>query len=154
MAIIKEHERVVQRTKDILRYRYFLTVVLRSWRVLRQLDKSMEKIVISDFNVLARYNRSHILPLVGINSNRKYNSTPHYHAIALSEHPLSIECLERYDTHQSVQLQSYDNHVRGIVYTSLKHESVGRSTFHPRDRRSRCKNHTCDIATKVRQALK
>lgn len=154
MGIREEHHRIVEETKDILRYRYFLTVTLRSWKVLKQLDKSMEKIAISDFNVLARYNRSHILPLLGLNSDTKYNPTPHYHAICLSERPLSVECLERFKTHLSVQLKPYSHHISGVIYTSLKHEGVGKTTFHPRSSKSGCKSHTCDVATKVRQALR
>ena len=144
---------LIERTSDCLSYRYFLTVTLDTKP---SNDQEMERIIIRDFRKLARKNQSHILPIVGY--DRWRTTAAHYHAIVLSERPISFVWLKTY--HKSKSALDYseynhtplttDNKSRCLQYTVSKnspntHDLLNCALFHPRDRRMPCSANECHI---------
>ena len=145
--LIRDNTKLIEGTAEILPYRYFLTVCYRNWGVTQ--FKSMQQLARTDLFILSRRNKSHIQPIVGINTDK--TRAPHHHSILLSEKPLSVECFKSFDTHQSIDIKPYSHSVNGIVYCAMKHEHYPMTLIHPRDKRAGCNCNACSIANHIRR---
>lgn len=136
------YETLVRESKELFPYHYFLTTVFESWDIVDRLGKDIHEIALTDSKILARYSKSHLYPLIGVNTDRKRNC--HYHNVLLSEKPLNFQALSKFEDGRRMDIKEYDGRRECLVYTGRKHiPFYQRHIIHPRFNRSECQSHTC-----------
>jgi len=143
---ISAYQRLVDDSREVFPHRYFLTTVFESWDIVDRLQKPIERIAKTDAEVLARYSKSHLMPLIGVNDDRRRKC--HYHTILLSEKPLNFDALNKFDDGRSMDVRDYDGRRDCLVYTGRKHlPYYGTEVIHPRRKKSclgaNCIHHRC-----------
>lgn len=142
---INIYERVIKESEVLFPHRYFLTTKFKNWDVVDRLNKEIHNIALTDVRILARYSKSHIYPLIGVNYDRRRNC--HYHTILLSENELNFESLNKFDDGRYMDVQKYDGRRHCLVYTGRKHiPFYQRQIIHPRMNKSECRNQCCSHA--------
>ena len=141
---INAYEQMVKASKEVMPHHYFLTTVFDNWEIVDRLQKPIHEIALTDCKVLARYSKSHIMPLIGVNDDRSRKC--HYHAILLCEKPLNFDSLHKFKDERTMDIRDYDGQRDCLIYTGRKHlPFYQRHVIHPR-MNSVCKCHQCEIS--------
>jgi hypothetical protein len=148
---INAYERCIKASKKIMPHHYFLTTVFENWEIVDRLDKPIRQIALTDCKVLARYSKSHLFPLIGVNDDKKRKC--HYHAILLSEKPLNFDSLHKFNDGRSMDIRDYDGRRDCLIYTGRKHLPFYQTNvIHPR-MKSGCKCNQCSISRALRRHI-